>query len=410
MKDNENGMSIVDILNKIWRQKFVCLAVMLFIMVVGVFIIRDNNRRQAVIETKFEFNFLNIENDQYPDGTAFNYRNIISLESLTKVKESDSKYNHVDVVKISEHRNTGIKTDGENGGENTVIKGKNYVLNLPLHLFDNNYKLAIDFIKDLLGNQLEVVIQKNSYPYIINELDLIDSTTEYVEELRIFSRQLSRIITAHNVFMTNYGEVEVDNYQVRNKIDEINNWASKVVSPTDLINVINNEGYVKNHSASVFIFEKELESALYRKQNLDNILTQYHLILNNAQGDIGELALLIAETEKQRVELQQEITVLQRKIDEPKSISTSPNLQFLFTSYRNNLNKFTLDFNKFYSSYLNDYTRLTYNYSDTGRVGNTTSLVVAAIGLLIIGLGVGALMSIGVDSYIENKKSSKKSV
>ena len=99
MKDNENGMSIVDILNKIWRQKFVCLAVMLFIMVVGVFIIRDNNRRQAVIETKFEFNFFNIENDQYPDGTTFNYRNIISLESLTKVKESDSKYNHVDVVK-----------------------------------------------------------------------------------------------------------------------------------------------------------------------------------------------------------------------------------------------------------------------------------------------------------------------
>lgn len=124
---------------------------MLFIMVVGVFIIRDNNRRQAVIETKFEFNFLNIENDQYPDGTAFNYRNIISLESLTKVKESDSKYNNIDVIKISEHRNTGIKTDGENGGENTVIKGKNYVLNLPLHLFDNNYKLAIDFIKDLLG-------------------------------------------------------------------------------------------------------------------------------------------------------------------------------------------------------------------------------------------------------------------
>lgn len=100
---------------------------MVFIMVVGVFIIRDNNRRQAVIETKFEFNFLNIENDQYSDGTAFNYRNIISLESLTKVKESDPKYNNIDVIKISEHRNIGIKTDGENGGENTVIKGKNYV-------------------------------------------------------------------------------------------------------------------------------------------------------------------------------------------------------------------------------------------------------------------------------------------
>ena len=63
-----------DILNKIWRQNlYVWLSC--FIMVVGVFIIRDTNRRQAVIETKFEFNFLNIENDQYPDGTAFNYRN-----------------------------------------------------------------------------------------------------------------------------------------------------------------------------------------------------------------------------------------------------------------------------------------------------------------------------------------------
>lgn len=104
-EEEKGGISIGDIFRAIWSQKIVALIVLLVITILGtVFLKYVYSAGKEEYVSKFTVNISTSSSGifNYPDGTRRNYLDLVSLDNLNAVKDSDSEYADIDVEKMYE--------------------------------------------------------------------------------------------------------------------------------------------------------------------------------------------------------------------------------------------------------------------------------------------------------------------
>lgn len=154
-EEEKGGISIGEIFRAIWSQKVVALIVLLVITILGTAILKFGY--SSITEeyvSKFTVNISTSSSGifYYPDGTRRNYLDLVSLDNLNDVKDSNSEYANINVEKMYEKgdiRITMVVDTVESDDTNISYSVLTFELGAKSKYFESS-KTATKFISDII--------------------------------------------------------------------------------------------------------------------------------------------------------------------------------------------------------------------------------------------------------------------
>ena len=143
----EQGISLLELWNRIWRNKILVVMITLGVLIVGFFGFSVYSRTKQVTTTTFNYQFTNIENHKYPDGTIYDYRSILSAENLNHVKSSDERFKDINVTAILRDRDTSVVYNKVVGTNNVDLLPYAYTIKIAYKHFNHDENIAEDFLE-----------------------------------------------------------------------------------------------------------------------------------------------------------------------------------------------------------------------------------------------------------------------
>ncbi len=143
MEEEKNGITFKDIFRTILSQKWLALMVAVVVAIVCVFVMYFGyGPSNAKYVSSFTINMEVDENGKtcYPDGHTFNFRQLVSENSLKAVKESSGTFKDIDLNGLGLSLEEKVPTDGTNNA--SVV----YTLHVNASSFRTK-KIASDFVK-----------------------------------------------------------------------------------------------------------------------------------------------------------------------------------------------------------------------------------------------------------------------
>ena len=175
---------------------------------------------------------------KFPDGSPFHYRDIISLDMLTATKESDGRFEKIDVDKLLEKDGVtiseSVSADGTPTGE--------YTLSVEAGYFSGR-TAATDFLRALARRPLiEAVEKAGQVSYTLDESAFRNA--DYESRIELLTRQKEDILAQYDEWIALYR----GNYAVAGKTLSNHRAAADVifgeVVRTALLGELETNGYV----------------------------------------------------------------------------------------------------------------------------------------------------------------------
>lgn len=374
--NEEKGISIIDIVQKIWDHRVMVVLITVITTIVVFIPMYFVNKPSRLAQVGFEYNFLGIEQEKYPDGTSWDYRSLISYDVLNEVAESNEKYKDIDIVEMYIDEFTSIrKQEDILSTQQQIIFSKNrYSLNIPMKYFDYDEKLAKDFIVDLLSGPLMYAMNAYDAIHIVNNVNLVTDDLEYLDAIDYYEEQHRLINESFDYFIEINGQVSIGNYSIADEWINFQSEFIKMNSFNELRLLIKQEKYVKN-------FERFNTLVQLRIRAIDELIavntlkiTELEAMFNNlvAPSNLQQAESLLSEIVKLRianVDLLKERTDYQDMVDfiaiqSGDSYDTPEFLQKI-ELMENKLTEYTDEFNDFQVSFYENQTNVIY---DTGSV------------------------------------------
>lgn len=90
--EKQEGITIGEIIKILWKRKYLVITITLSVLVVLTLAIQlIYNKDKKYYEFTYAYEFPGIESEKYPNKEDFDYKEMISLDTLEKVKSSDTK-------------------------------------------------------------------------------------------------------------------------------------------------------------------------------------------------------------------------------------------------------------------------------------------------------------------------------
>lgn len=359
-----------------------------------------------IATTDFEYYFLNIESEKYPDRSQFDYRDLISYDQLEEIKTSNDMYKDIDIEAIYTDSNTTVSrqesiasTDSE-----LIYSDYGFSLSIPLKYFNYDHDLSSEFINDLIYAIIEEAIQKNESLVIYDYLSLISDDIEYSEQIDYYYDQYQLLLSRINQFIEQYGDITFNNTRILDLREQLIKAYQKYPSIAEVKQEIIDNVYYKN--ATTYINQLEIKIAYIENDIALNTLkiaeleTMYQNLVETS--NLQQADLLLSEIANYRIENVE----FNYQVDQYQSIIDTINLTGLLsfdssdfvetlTSIDQYLTDFTLDYNAFYIDYMNEQTRVVYENGSIIEVdGGQSILILAAISIIIGGLIACAIVFI----------------
>jgi hypothetical protein len=413
----DQTISLVEIWHKLWLHKFLILIVTTTIGIILTFGLYFSFKGQQITYTGFEYNFVNIAEEKFPDGSLFDFRDIISFDYLKSIQSSKSIYENIDIESLFLDENTAIEKQLSIYSTTDQIQYSNnrYTLSIPFKYFNYDETLAISFIEDLINSTIETATEKNITLEIYNYVELVTDNVEYIDAIDYYLKQYELLLSETNSFIATYGDVTFNLISIQDIKERLISAYDNSYTYEEISTLITDESYYKN--ATTFVKRLELRIAQIQKEydlnvlKIDELENLYNDLVANSNLQQADVLLSeIANYRIENVEYQFMIDQYQENINKTSLLAVETNSSTEFIDIINDietfLNEYTDEYNEFYLNYVNSETRVIYDQGSLITVNGGYSIVIIGAISFIVGL----LLSFGIVFIIESESFKTKTL
>ena len=177
----EENITFKEIIKRIKAKGLLFLILSLIIFLISILSIElIYNKNYQNYEVKFEYTTRELKDNTFPNGSIFDYRSIINIDSLNTVKKSNDLYSDIDVSEIA--NNNDIHIINENNTYTLTISNKYF----------KNRGIAKKFITDLIRYTVQRVSSKmvDNFDYIT----LYEAANSYDLKISYLEKQYKAIL------------------------------------------------------------------------------------------------------------------------------------------------------------------------------------------------------------------------
>lgn len=424
-KREDEGISLIELIHIIFIRKWILLGVTLGIFILSiVFSSVILNKKKEYYSVTFSLEYPESSNYKYPDGTSFNYRKIISYDNLIHTSESNQKFKNIDIDSLYEKNAIQIAELTKTVNGNTVPSGE-YTLAAKAKYF-NSRDVAKEFLRDLTNVPIVKVNEIIANMDYDSNLSNYSNSTVYESQIDYLVAQRDFIINGYNNLINYFSSglmvasIKDDN----NKTKTLKEYLSEVEIYFDnnkidsLKSELDANGYVKDSSyLETIVLRRDL--LIKEKGENEKKIEALTLQLRNLVNDVYSGSSLnpsyesfnnqIAELTTTNVELDSQIELLNKYINESGSVSTSDKLAFeaKLDNYYKALVEFTNTYKSVVKSTYKENSNVDYYYNSVVILeGSVKTLYVAILGL-VGGFAVASVIILIMD-LPKYKKNDQK--
>ncbi|MDY0277774.1 MAG: hypothetical protein RBQ97_06785 [Acholeplasma sp.] len=421
MEERNQEISLLDLWKKIWKNKYLVIIITFVIVVLGTIFALFYNRNNTVLKNKFVYSFINFSDDKYPDGSFFDYNDLVKEEFVTAIKENDSEFNFLDVESLIEDELFVISKEEERLTNSTEIIDWYFEISVPLKYFNNDKLLAQRFVESIHTKVLTTVREKNASLLIYNYINPINVPIRYTsvnsqtffDQIEIIKNQYALLKDAFKAFIDGNGRVTINKYSVVNAQNDFLLWYSTYVNIASLEATVKEKGYIKNVAetkrqvtALVTNYQRRLD---INKQVITELEASFTKLTANGNVTIESNSLLDEITLRitQNVEYQKQIDEFEVLLQKDADFST-PEFTESMNTILTNLNNYTVEYNEFLLKYLNDNTHYTQKREKEFELDSPFSLILIVLVSGILGGIFGVTTALIKEAYLTNKETETK--
>lgn len=371
------------------------------------------NRIKNQYQTDWTYNISTFDGTTYMDGSQFYYPDLISIENLKLVKDSDPEFKDLDIETI-------VAKDVIRIVKNVVSEKAPYKFTLYAKTsYFKNEKQAINFIKLII----ETPIRK------INELvDLIDNTqylvqfkensVSYDDLVNSLQKQAELVNNGYSTLLTSYGNRFIKTNE--NKVVRLNDV---LIQTRDEINAMQLDGLndIVDNNSYVYKYDEQLPRLKTTLAKLNKDLELINNKIDAIQAEIDRqinlgassvtldaLSTSLAALLLQREDTRNAIQIVEDKINLGATQDTSE-FDAMLESYYNTLSSLTDNFTFIQKELHTSEQKVFYSTNNiTNTVGGMS--IVVSLGLpLLLGIVAASIVNLCMDlkKYLSLEKEKK---
>ena len=407
----DEGISLGQIFKVIFRRWKLLLFITGIIFVFGLLGSQlIYNRLKTNYTTTVVYNVDGINNGTYSDGSAFNYRDLVKLENLEKVKADgeNGKYSSIDVKTLVEKEKISVERkveQDETKTVNTIV----FTITAQAKYFKNSDQ-AKDFLYDVMLQPVVKTINIEKEANRKANLDSFNQSPYFANQISYLKNQLSYINSTYDRLISQFG----DNQTVLTKKlseykQELNSWFEK--NPFSVLdNELTAKKYVKNFSSieqELIIRKESLTKQISDNQNIIDSLYAQMKKLNNDQDfnlkDIQSTDVFTPYTSQlasltiSNAQMSNELTDINKQLDEnggnPDDIVAFTNK---LNTYYNKLDQATDEVKDISVKVVSEDSTMDYTGKSIDAKGGL-SLIISILLFLVGGFVVAAIVNLILD-------------
>lgn len=404
-----DGLSLLDIIKLIWKRKILVGIITLIVLIISLLLILFwYNPNNATYQSDFELTFSGSDQDIYPTGKKFNYRDIVSLDRLNKIKQSNSKYSKINIDKLYDENNIRIS---RLASSDTTKISNNYSIVIADSGI-NDEKVIKDFISDLLKDVTnEIIVDVNSISYTYN-FSGVDNYSLYTDVLNFLIYQKDIIINAYENLILTYGEsYSIDGTTLNAKLSTINNTI-KNLSLNGLLSMAEQNRYVidsqdvENYNS---LITTRISSLLRIKEENDLIINSYStlgslIVYEDIQKRIAQNASIVLQL-RNLLNSYNETNYSFTNEDILAPSLPSEEYKLTIESVYKEINDLAIDLENDVKAMGSDSLILNFESNSIVEKSGTINIFIAIVGGLVLGLILGSVVVLIIDIPRLNKNN-----
>ena len=385
----EGGISLKDIFRMIFSQKWLALAILVVVTIVGtvgIYFGMNYFKRQYVASF-----VLNLPGDDgtknyytYPDGTTFYFSDLVKKDVLKDVKASDEDFSDIDVEKMADKGKISISRS-----LNEAQTEATYTISVKANYF-KSAEIARKFI-DKLANVPGAHLAEMNIGYD-NKISNVESLKSYENMIAAFEDQCEDLIKQYNKFIEDYKPDFIirDGKTLQFYLNQIDTYVNKNQTLAVLKTKVQNEGLLKSDELKED-YKAELEQVKRDLVKEDSILTA----MTAGNSDIQQNAIAIRDQAAKVADLRQRQIDLEKYISDEAKLADEAFVKAIDDAYAT-VKGFTADFK--YAAETVYSVALTVSFATSnvittaGETGLVTSLALSLIAGLILALLIGYIV------------------
>lgn len=410
-KKEEDGLSLGELFRVIFNRKWFVLLGTIGITIIGVLIIvLFFNKSKQIYVSEFTLNYPGIEEGRYPNGTTFNYRDIVSLDNLNVVKKSKDTFGKINVEEMYEKNDITISQTISTDG--VAIVGE-YSISVKQKYFSDS-TVAKDFIIELVNVPISYAITSIQNMNYKTNLTNFNNAVAYDTQIDYLVAQRDLLILGYESIISRYSpSFAFEDKTLGEYLADINAYFSNNKINT-LYTELETNGYVKNIDSYIETIELEIRALEIEQEDNNKMLAALKKELADLVAIFGNSNTQTYETFNERIvdltirniEIERELIVLNRYKDDT-GVSNKGTADF-----EEKLNQYYVDLSKFTDDYVDAISKIYvanskvifHNNSITLRDGGMNIAVGCALSM-ILGLLLSSCVVLAVDlpKYLKNR-------
>lgn len=340
----------------------------------------------------FSYSSADLTQEKYADGSALDYRNLISYDNLNKVKALDEKYSSIDIDAIREGNGIKISEDKEK---------KTYTVTLA-YKYVRNTAVAKSFMNDIASSALTKdidIVNNNSFD---SALVLFDETDTFEKQIKYLVRQANFLTSSYDTIASTAGlPISVGEQATANK-EKVGLIIDSSFERTMNYRISSN-GYVKDYTSaeakSLSITKDELLNEKSRNTlKIADLENEINTKISTDKITITSLSQQLESLLMRQQDIDYEVEVIDRKIDnEGKTPAGYAEFVADLASYRSKLANATNDYKAVLKSAYIDGAAVNYEDTSVIKLNGTIGTVINIAISLVAGVVVGAVVNLIVD-------------
>lgn len=309
----ESGVSMGDL----WRAAkkrlwIILLAALAFASVAVLAFVIYINPHASDYTIEFLLTYPGSQSLKYPDGTRFYYRDIISKDSLSAVRDSEARFADIDVFAMIQSDDVRIERKNDIAEEKSEENEGVYVLSVKQFYFHNQGD-ASAFLRGLAQLPVDEVKERSKMLDFSLDKNVFDGVT-FEDKLSLLMEQKAEILARYDAWITEYsGDYIVEGKSLKNYRTE----ASVVIGDVlfqELTKELEDYGYVSRDLLYVKVAELREEKEINEKK-----INEIKAMLESVRPSVATidssnyedgLAEVLAKLIEKNVEIDRQIAAL----------------------------------------------------------------------------------------------------
>lgn len=409
----EEGIDLLTLIKVAFGRKILLAIITVVITIVGTLGIHFLYSKPNVkYVSSFEYSLPGINEGRYIDGSNFNYRTLISLDNLKKVKETDSSFSNIDVVNMYSKNDIEISYVYQDDEKNT-LSDPYYTITISEKYF-TDINQAAAFIEELANYPIVKtldIVKNTKYDY---NLTSYASALTYEGQIEYLNSQIQLLNDKYLSLITDYGDLYIENEQISERQAKLALYF--VNKPLSLLsNELEINGYVKNYGITLPQLKTQKEYLLEERARNVKLIDTYELkideILASSTGiiDISNYTAEVARLTNRNSEIDKELVILDKKITAAEAATPTPQ-DFIdeLNAAKAALVGFTDEYVELEQQVYSEYNQVFFMNKAIVEADGGISIIISAALSLIVGLMCGCVVNLIVDRKKLSAKPEKK--